>query len=79
MNDVITDKERLMSRLVSALFLSLATFLTHAADVAEIPAVPEVSVWPLIVSVILFVAMIGGFFGYVWMKERDKPQESDPS
>jgi hypothetical protein len=79
MDDVITDKERLMSRFFSALFLSLATFLSHAADVAEVPAVPEVSAWPLIVSVVIFVAMIGGFFGYIWMKERDKQQETDPS
>ncbi|MBX3650357.1 MAG: hypothetical protein KF771_03140 [Burkholderiales bacterium] len=44
------------------------------ADDAPPVAAPPVDADPtaLILFALLFVGMIGGFAGYIWMKERDK-------
>jgi cytochrome bd-type quinol oxidase subunit 2 len=68
-----------MSKFVSALFLSLMPFLAYAADVHEPVAPPDTNPWALIVFTLLFVGMIVAFFVYMWMKQRDKKQEGDPS
>lgn len=62
-----------MTKLLSGVFLTLMSFLTHAADMsAEIPAAVDVSPWPMIIVVLLLVGMIGGFFVFIALKERER-------
>ena len=70
-----------MTKLLSGVFLTLMSLLAHAADVSpEIPAAADVSPWPMIIVAVLFVAMIGGFFVFIGLKERErKGRKSEPS
>jgi hypothetical protein len=70
-----------MSKLGSALFLSLIPFLAYAADVHEVapPSPPDTSPWAMIIFVLLFVGMIVGFFAYMWVKDRGRKREGGQS
>ena len=68
-----------MSKFVSAPFFFLLSVLSYAADVAEPSPVPDTNPVALIVFALLFVGMIVAFFVYMWIKQRDKKQEGDPS
>lgn len=62
-----------MTKLLAGVFLTLMSLLAHAADVApEVPVPTDVSPWPMIIVAVLFVAMIGGFFAFIWVKERER-------
>ena len=69
-----------MSKLGSALFLSLIPFLAYAAvqEVAP-PSPPDTSPWAMIIFVLLFVGMIVGFFVYMWVKDRNRKREGGQS
>ena len=64
-----------MIRILSGIYLFLMSFLTYAV-VSEGDAGPppstDASPIAMIVVVVLFVAMIGGFFWFVWMKEKQR-------
>ncbi len=62
-----------MKKLISGMMLSL-TSLTSLADEAVVAAVPQIDADPtaMILFAVVFVAMIGGFAGYIWLKERAK-------
>lgn len=64
--------EPVMKKAVYALMLSLAA-LPALADEAAVVA-PQVDADPtaLILFAVVFVGMIAGFAGYIWMKERAK-------
>lgn len=70
-----------MTKLLSGVFLTLMSLLVHAADMApEVPVPTDVSPWPMIIVVLLLVGMIGGFFVFVGLKERErKARESKGS
>ncbi len=60
-----------MKKIISGITVLLWS-LTALADEAVVTAAPKVDADPvaLIVCVVLFVGMIGGFAAYVWMKDR---------
>ncbi len=62
-----------MKKLISGMML-LLTSLTSLADEAVVAAVPQIDADPtaMILFAVVFVAMIGGFAGYIWLKERAK-------
>lgn len=68
-----------MTQLFFGAFLCVMSLLTHAADAsAEVPAAAEVSYWPMIIFGLIFVGMVGGFFGFIWLKDQErKRQESE--
>jgi Na+/melibiose symporter-like transporter len=69
-----------MTKSLFAVFLTLVSLVTHAADTTESPAAVEVSAWPLIIVTLILVGMVAGFFCFVWVKERErKRRESEPS
>lgn len=62
-----------MKKLISGMML-LLTSLPVLADEATVVTAPQVDADPtaMILFAVVFVAMIGGFAGYIWMKEREK-------
>jgi hypothetical protein len=62
-----------MTKLFFGGFLYIMSLLTHAADASsEVPAAAEVNAWAMIIFTLLFVGMVGGFFWFVWIKERER-------
>ncbi len=61
-----------MKKAVYALMLSLAALPALADEAAVV--VPQVDADPtaLILFAVVFVGMIAGFAGYIWLKERAK-------
>ena len=62
-----------MKKLISGMMLSLMS-LPALADEAVVTVAPQIDADPtaMILFAVLFVAMIGGFAGYIWLKERAK-------
>lgn len=62
-----------MKKLISGMMLSLMS-LPALADEAVVAVAPQIDADPtaMILFAVLFVAMIGGFAGYIWLKERAK-------
>jgi hypothetical protein len=67
-----------MKKLISGMMLSL-TSLPALADEAAVVAAPQVDADPtaMILFAVVFVAMIGGFAGYIWLKERAKNDSTE--
>ncbi|MBI4194741.1 MAG: hypothetical protein HY526_06635 [Betaproteobacteria bacterium] len=63
-----------MMKALSAVVLSLMSFFALAAELSEgAPApIPDADPTAMIVFVLVFVGMVGGFGVYIWMKERER-------
>lgn len=61
-----------MKKAVSALMLFLAALPVFAEEAAVVARQVDADPTALIVFAVIFVGMIGGFAGYIWMKERAK-------
>jgi hypothetical protein len=59
---------------ISLLFAPLFAFAQEAAE-APIPSAADADPTALIVCAVLFVGLIGIFFGYVWMRERKNKKD----
>lgn len=61
-----------MIKMISAIALSLVSALAFALDEGTAAVAPQVDADPtgLILFALVFVGMIGGFAGYIWMKDR---------
>jgi hypothetical protein len=57
----------------------LLTSLPVLADEAAVVTAPQVDADPtaMILFAVVFVAMIGGFAGYIWLKEREKKDTTE--
>jgi|LNFM01.1.fsa_nt_gb hypothetical protein len=66
-----------MHKPIAGIF-SVLMALPAFADDAPPVAAPPVDADPtaLILFAVLFVAMIGGFAGYIWLKERAKKKDT---
>ncbi len=67
-----------MKKLVSGISLMLPA-LPALADEAVAVTAPQVDANPmgLIIFAVLMVAMIGGYVGYIWMKERANKDQAE--
>lgn len=59
-----------MNKIVSGIALSLMPLLALADEAPVVVPQVEASATGLILFAIIFVGMIGGFAGYIWMKEK---------
>lgn len=66
-----------MKKFISGIGLWLAAWPVLAQQAAEvpIPSAADASPVAMIVFIVIFVAMIGGFLGYIWMKGRSKNKD----
>ena len=63
-----------MNKIFSGLMLMLMSFSALAQDDAAVIVAPKVDADPtgMIVFAVVFVALIGGYVGYIWVKERKR-------
>jgi hypothetical protein len=59
---------------ISLLFAPLSVLAQEAAEV-PIPSAADASPVALIVCLVLFVALVGIFFGYMWMQGRKSQKD----
>jgi len=64
-----------MHKLFAAAFAALMAMPALADDASPVAAPPvDADPTALILFALLFVAMIGGFAGYIWLKERARKE-----
>lgn len=63
-----------MTRFFSGIFLCLMSFLTHAIETDNAPAPANADPTAMIVFILIFVGMIGGFFYVLWRNEQKRKQ-----
>lgn len=68
-----------MKKFISGIGLWLAAWPVLAQKAAEvpIPSAADASPVAMIVFIVAFVAMIGGFFCYMWMKGRSESKDGE--
>lgn len=66
-----------MKKMISGIGMWLAALPVLAQEAAEvpIPSAADASPVAMIVFVVAFVAMIGGFFGYMWLQGRKNQKD----
>jgi len=72
------EQEHAMKKLISGISLMLPA-LPALADEAVAVTAPQVEANPmgLIIFAVLMVGMIGGYVGYIWMKERANKDQAE--
>jgi uncharacterized membrane protein len=63
-----------MQKTLSLILLAFLSTLAIAQDGASHPPSPTVDMVYVVIFIVLFLGMIGGFFVYLWMNERKKKQ-----
>jgi hypothetical protein len=66
-----------MKKTISGISLLLATLPVWAQEAAEvpIPSAADASPVAMIVFVVLFIVLIGGFFGYMWLQGQKNQKD----